>query len=85
MTKVVGLTQTASPEFLSVALMVLVKVTLCFYSDLCCSCTLLFQLSTLCVEENCHMHKALIEAVKVLCYSLRVCRLQRIYSSQSHL
>ena len=39
----------------------------------------------MCVKENYHMHLALIEPVKVLCYSLRVCCLQRIYSSQSHL
>ena len=41
--------------------------------------TLLFSLSTLCIEEYCHMQWTLIEAVRVLCYSLCVCRLQRTH------
>ena len=47
--------------------------------------TLLFPLSTFCVKEYYHVQQALIQAIKVLCYSLWVCCLWSTHSSQSYL
>ena len=64
---VVGLTETASPEFLGTVLMVQLKVTFVFLQQF----VLLF------VLFYCHVQWALFKALRILCYSLRVCCLQR--------